>query len=106
MPAKRSAAALALSDLRRAQPADTTLQNLLGLMSSKLELCGRLPIYAYEASLEGHRSCAAAFHDLADTERESFYALTECLRTHLDETVTPTSPGSTRAPVTRHGEAS
>ena len=81
-----STAAPLLDDLRRALPADATLQNLLGIMSTKLDLCGRLPIYEYEANIEGHRTSAAAFHELAQVERESFNALLSCLRRHLDET--------------------
>ena len=81
-----STAAPLLDDLRRALPADATMQNLLGIMSTKLDLCGRLPIYEYEANIEGHRTSAAAFHELAQVERESFNALVTCLRRHLDET--------------------
>ena len=81
-----STAAPLLDDLRRALPADATLQNLLGIMSTKLDLCGRLPIYEYEANIEGHRTSAAAFHELAQVERDSFNALVSCLRRHLDET--------------------
>ena len=75
-----------LTELRRSQPGDSTLQNLLQVMSGKLELCGRLPIYEYEAGLEGHRACAAAFHELAEIERKSFDALVVCLRGHLEGT--------------------
>lgn len=75
-----------LSDLTAALPADRTLQNLLGLMSSKLELCSRLPIFEYEASNEGHDACATAFHEMAEMERRSFSHLVTCLRRHLDET--------------------
>ena len=81
---ERSAAPL-LDDLRRAQPGDATLQNLLRIISTKLDLCGRLPIYEYEAGIEGHRDCAAAFNDLATVERESFNTLVNCLRGHLEE---------------------
>jgi len=77
---------ISISDLRGAQPADATLQNLLGVLSSKLELCSRLPIYEYEASNEGHEQCAAAFRALADVERRSFDELLNALRRHLDET--------------------
>ena len=67
-----SAAARRLNDLRRAQPADASLQNLLGILTAKLELCARLPIFEYEAASEGHESCATAFRELADQERRSF----------------------------------
>jgi hypothetical protein len=74
-----------LSDLRRAQPADSTMQNLLVLLSAKLELCARLPVYEYEAGSEGHPACAETFHKLADVERESFNQLLGCLQGHLEE---------------------
>ena len=77
---------ISINDLRGAQPADATLQNLLGVLSSKLELCSRLPIYEYEASNEGHEECAAAFRALADVERRSFNELLDALRLHLDTT--------------------
>jgi hypothetical protein len=73
-----------LTELRRSQPGDATLQNLLHVMSGKLELCGRLPIFEYEAGVEGHRACATAFHELAEIERKSFEALVACLRGHLE----------------------
>lgn len=75
-----------LSDLTAAVPADRTLQNLLGLVSSKLDVCSRLPIFEYEAQTEGHASCATAFHEIAEQERRSFRNLLACLRLHLDET--------------------
>ena len=88
-----------LTELRRSQPGDATLQNLLHVMSGKLELCGRLPIFEYEAGVEGHRSCATAFHELAEIERRSFDALVSCLRAHLEVTGSrrPT-PASTQGP--------
>jgi hypothetical protein len=75
-----------LSDLTAALPADRTLQNLLGLMSSKLELSTRLPIFEYEAANEGHEDCAAAFREMAEVERRGFADLVRCLRNHLDAT--------------------
>jgi hypothetical protein len=74
-----------LSDLRRAKPADTTLENLLQVLNAKLELCARLTVYEYEADTEGHPACAEAFRDLASMERESFNSLLNCLRGYLDE---------------------
>jgi hypothetical protein len=85
-----------LSDLARVHPADRTLQNLLGTLSAKLELCSRLPIFEYEASSEGHTVCAAAFQDLAAMEQQSFNDLLICLRQHLDATV-PDSRESAQA---------
>jgi hypothetical protein len=67
------------------QPADRTLQNLLGTLSAKLEMCSRLPVYEYEAATEGHEASAVAFHELAELERRSFNNLLGCLRVHLDE---------------------
>jgi hypothetical protein len=75
-----------LSDLTAAVPADRTLQNLLGLVSSKLDVCSRLPIFEYEAQTEGHVSSATVFHEIAEQERRSFANLLACLRLHLDET--------------------
>jgi hypothetical protein len=83
LPPNDSPAARSLQDLRRAQPADATLQNLLGVLSAKLELCARLPIFEYEASAEDHDDCADAFRVLADRERASFNALLDCLRRYL-----------------------
>jgi hypothetical protein len=79
-----------LSDLARVHPADRTLQNLLGTLSAKLELCSRLPVFEYEASAEGHNEIAAALARLTALERQSFADLLLCLRDHLDATV----PGS------------
>ena len=75
---------LRLSDLRRGQPADTTLRNLLGVLSAKLELCASLPVYEWEAGSEGHTACATAFRDLAELERRTCNDVLEQLRTHLD----------------------
>jgi AcrR family transcriptional regulator len=76
---------ISITDLRGAQPADATLQNLLSVLKAKLELCSRLPIFEYEAQNEGHATAAAAFRALAEVERRSFDELLECLRKHLDE---------------------
>jgi rubrerythrin len=84
-----------LSDLTAALPADRTLQNLLGLMSSKLELCSRLPIFEYEAANEGHEAIATSFHDMAEDERRSFTELARCLRRYLEETGVGAEPRRT-----------
>jgi hypothetical protein len=68
-----------LTDLRAAQPADATMQTLLQLLNSKIELCGQLVIYEYEAATEGHDACATAFRDLAEVERASYRTLLKCL---------------------------
>jgi hypothetical protein len=75
-----------LSDLRRAQPADETLKALLGTVSTKLELCGRLPFLAYQADQEGFGQAATAFRDLAAAERRSLASLLSSLQHHLDHT--------------------
>jgi hypothetical protein len=74
-----------LSELARVHPADRTLQNLLGTLSAKLDMCSRLPVYEYEATTEGHDASAVAFHELAEMERRAFNNLLACLRVHLDE---------------------
>lgn len=74
-----------LSDLRRANPADATLHNLLAVLSDKLELCARLPVLEYEASNEGHEGCAVAFRRLAEVERRSLDDMLDCLHQHLGQ---------------------
>jgi hypothetical protein len=81
-----------LTDLRRAQPADATLRNLLGVLSAKLELCASLPVFEWEAGSEGHEDCAAAFRDLAEAERRSCSDVLDRLREHLDHRAS--TPGS------------
>jgi hypothetical protein len=76
-----------LSDLARVHPADRTLQNLLGTLSAKLELCSRLPVFEYEATTEGHTEVAGVLAHLAALERQSFGDLLLCLRDHLDATI-------------------
>jgi hypothetical protein len=74
-----------LSDVSRSQPGDVTLQNLLGVLVTKLDSCRRLPLYAFEAANEGHATCAQAFRDLAEAERTSLDALLTQLAEHLAE---------------------
>jgi len=76
---------LRISDLRRAHPADASLENLLNTLTGKIEACARLAVFEYEADSEGHPALARVFHELAGTERESFNTLLTCLRRHLDE---------------------
>ena len=79
-----------IGDLRRRQPAEGTLKNLLGVLNAKLELCARLPVYEWEAGREGFDDCAAAFRDLAEAERQSCADTIDLLRTHLEQlTSTP-----------------
>jgi hypothetical protein len=86
VPPEESNSLRRLSDLRRAAPADATFQNLLAVMTEKLDLCARLPIYEYEAGSEGHEHSARTFHALADAERQSFQELVACLQEHMLET--------------------
>jgi rubrerythrin len=76
-----------LSDLRQA--GDASLENLLSTITGKMQACARLTVFAYEAGNEGHGALAAAFRELADTERASFNTLLACLHQHLDEMPTP-----------------
>jgi hypothetical protein len=75
-----------LGDLRRAQPADDTLKNLVGTLNAKLELCERLPFLAFQADREGFGDAAATFRELAAVERRSLTELLVSLRFHLDRT--------------------
>jgi hypothetical protein len=78
-------AARSLGDLRRAQPGDATLRNLLSLLNAKLELCSTLPVYEWEATNEGWVERAAGFRSIAETERRSCGELIEHLRAHLEQ---------------------
>lgn len=75
-----------ISDLRSAQPTDETLKAILATLSTKLELCGRLPFLAYQADQEGFKDVAAAFRSLAVAERRQLEELLRSLRYHLDHT--------------------
>jgi hypothetical protein len=74
-----------LSDLRRAQPADATLRNLLGILNAKLELCASLPVYEWEAETEGWTERAEAFRKFAETERRACGDVLDELRAHLEQ---------------------
>jgi hypothetical protein len=74
-----------LGDLRRSQPADVTLKNLLGVLNAKLELCASLPVYEWEAGSEGYEECAAVFRRLAEAERRSCTDVIDRLREHLEQ---------------------
>lgn len=73
-----------LADLREAQPADASLRNLLGVLTAKLDLCARLPVFEWEASSAGDVDCATAFHRLAESERRSCADALDFLRDHLE----------------------
>jgi hypothetical protein len=74
-----------LGALRRAQPADTTVQNLLALLTTQLELCARLPVYEWEANRDGHHGCARTFRSVAEVEQQSCSEVLQRLRTQLDQ---------------------
>ena len=74
-----------LSDLRRAQPGDATLRNLLSVLNSKMDLCASLPVFEWEAGSEGWPDRAEAFRDLAEVERRSCSGLLDELRLHLEQ---------------------
>jgi rubrerythrin len=76
-----------LNELRRAHPADATLQNLLVVLGSKLDISARLPVFEYEAATEGHEDCARAFEVLAHAERAHVNELLKVLRAHLDRSL-------------------
>ena len=84
-----------LTDLRGAQPADVTFQNLLQLLKEKIEICGRLAVYEYEARSEEHFECAEGFRALAAAERASYESLLRSL-TGLLGTLNGTTPEGVR----------
>ena len=81
-----------LSDLDRARPADETLRALLGTLTTKIDLCTRLPFLAYQADREGFEDAAASFREMALQERRSLADLLVTLKGHLDLTQEPVSP--------------
>jgi hypothetical protein len=86
-----------LAELRSAQPCDTTLQNLLSILTAKLDLSARLPVFEYEADSEGFQEAASFMSALASAERESVHEVLRSLRIHLDRTngrFTPTGRAS------------
>jgi hypothetical protein len=89
-----------LNELRATMPADHTLQNLLGVLNAKLELCSKLPIYEYEAVSQGHTHCVRAFQLLAERERSSFDEILATLRVHLDITAAAHKPSDVAGGVT------
>jgi hypothetical protein len=81
---ERRDASRRIGELRRMQPADATLKNLLALLTTKLELCAGLPVWEWEAGNEGHREQAAGFRALAAEERRSCMDIMERLQEHLE----------------------
>jgi rubrerythrin len=94
VPNDLTAGSVRLSDLRRSQAGDASLENLLNTLTGKMQACARLAVFAYEAGNEGHPTLATAFRELADTERQSFNTLLACLHRHLDEMPTPVTQRS------------
>lgn len=82
-----------LADLRRAHPHDATLQNLLALVSAKLDLSTRLPVFEYEANSDGFPDTALFLAALATAERESLQDILASLRHHMDRTASRFTPG-------------
>jgi hypothetical protein len=80
-----------LSDLERVRPADETLKALLGTLTTKIDLCTRLPFLAYQADREGFEDAAASFRAMAVVERRSLADLLAALKCHLDLTQEPMS---------------
>ena len=75
-----------LAELRNAQPCDATLQNLLSILTAKLDLSARLPVFEYEADSEGFAEAASFMSALASAERENIQDVIRSLRLHLDRT--------------------
>ena len=96
MPSDATDASLRLSDLRRAQAADVSLENLLSALTGKIQDCARLAVFEYEAGNDGHEALAVAFRSLGDIERESFRMLLEHLRRHLNELQEAPAPAAGR----------
>jgi hypothetical protein len=82
---RQTSTAQRLSELRRAHPYDATLQNLLTLLTAKLDLSARLPVFEYEADSEGFPETASFLSALASSERESLQDLLGSLRRHLEQ---------------------
>jgi len=91
---QRPTTAQRLAELRSAQPCDTTLQNLLSVLTAKLDLSARLPVFEYEADSEGFPEVASFMSALASAERESVQDILRSLRQHLDRTSGRFTPSS------------
>jgi hypothetical protein len=83
-PTQDNVVASSLSNLRRAQADDPTLKNLLQILTAKLELCSRLPVFEWEAAREGDPNGATTFRRLAEEERQSCSYIIDYLHKHLD----------------------
>jgi hypothetical protein len=89
-----------LSDLRRAQPADATLRNLIDILQAKLELSARLPVLVFEAEDDGDHAGAQLFRSLVASEKRQINTLLDGLRAHLEarQDVPAATSADTRAP--------
>lgn len=83
---RQTSTAQRLDELRHAHPYDATLQNLLTVLTAKLDLSTRLPVFEYEADSEGFADTASFLSALASAERESLQEILASLRQHLDRT--------------------
>ena len=61
-----------------------TFQNLIHLLSAKIDSASRCALYEGEARAEGHEDSAQVFSELAVKERERINAVLACLSDHLD----------------------
>jgi hypothetical protein len=86
VPGTERTSAQRLTELRSALPYDATLQNLVAVLTVKLDLCARLPIFEYEAESEGFTDSASFFGALASAERTSVAEIRRALQGHLNET--------------------
>jgi hypothetical protein len=80
-----------LAELRRAYPSDSTLENLLSVLRAELDLCARLPVFAYEATTDGHDECASLLRAIADSERANVELVLTTLQRHLEQRSRPTA---------------
>jgi hypothetical protein len=87
-----------IHDLHAAGAGDTTLKNLVDVLSTLLELSARLPVLAYEAERERHQGCADLFDAIASAERSHVDLLLAAVRRHEPR---PPDPGSHAAPLPR-----
>lgn len=90
---QKQTSARRLSELRSASPVDATLENLIRVITIKLDLCARLPIFEYEAGEEGASDCAAVFTALAAEERTQVQELVRSLHGHIERLSDRFSPG-------------
>jgi hypothetical protein len=85
-----------LHELRSAHACDATLQNLIAVLATRLDLCAKLAIYEYEADNEGFADSASFFSAVASAERESVRELVQSLRHHLDQSSAAVPPPAGR----------